>query len=324
MGTTAVLVAGFVLVRDGTLSVGEATAAALYFVRLFDPFNSLLGLIDDAQVAGAGLARLVGVLELAPPSEPDVPAEPRDASVAVAGVSHAYVEGHDVLRGIDVQIAPGERVALVGISGAGKTTLANLVAGVHTPGRGEVLLGGRPIAELGPAATSRIVGLVSQDVHVFAGPLADDLRLARPSAGDDELWTALAQAGAEHWVRALPDGLDTIVGDGGHRLGAAQAQQVALARLALADPPIAILDEATAEAGSAGARELDAAAARVLDDRTALVVAHRLTQAADADRVIVLEHGELRESGTHDELLDAGGVYAALWHAWTSARQIDD
>ncbi|MGH3939835.1 MAG: ABC transporter ATP-binding protein, partial [Pseudonocardiaceae bacterium] len=159
---------------------------------------------------------------------------------------------------------------------------------------------------------------------VFAGPLADDLRLARPQATDDELRVALDQVGALDWAQALPDGLATVVGDGAHRLTVTQAQQLALARLILADPPIAILDEATAEAGSAGARVLEAAAVRALSGRTGLVVAHRLTQAATADRVVVLEAGQVVETGTHAELVAAAGRYAALWEAWSDTRRYPD
>jgi ATP-binding cassette subfamily C protein len=322
LGTTAILLVGFLLVRDGAVSVGEATAAALYFVRLFDPLNTLLGLFDEAQGAAAGLARLVGIVGLPEPREPDAPPLPRDASVRATGLRHAYAPGREVLCGVSIDIAAGEHVALVGVSGAGKTTLAKLITGLHQPTAGEIFIGGASIADLGPTVTRRTVGLVTQEVHVFAGPLADDLRLACPGASDDELWEALERAGAAGWARALPERLDTVVGHGGHRLDAAQAQQLALARLALADPPIAILDEATAEAGSAGARELEASAARVLAGRTAIVVAHRLTQAASADRVLVLDQGILCEAGTHDELAGAGGRYAELWDAWDQARRV--
>jgi len=162
--------------------------------------------------------------------------------------------------------------------------------------------------------------LVTQEVHVFAGTLAEDLRLAAPEATDAELRAALDLVGALGWAERLPDGLATEVGDGGHTLTIAEAQQLAFARLVLADPPVVILDEATAEAGSAGARVLEAAAEAALEGRTALVVAHRLTQAAAADRVVVLAEGRVAESGTHTELVAAGGRYAELWSAWSSQR----
>ncbi|MCG7205214.1 ABC transporter ATP-binding protein [Streptomyces arenae] len=318
LGLAAVLVTGFLLVRSGSASVGTATAAALYFHSLFGPVNTALVLLDDAQSATAGLARLVGVVdEPAAAADPDgrTAAAPGPHAVTVTKVTHAYVPGRPVLHGVGLEVRPGERVALVGTTGAGKTTLAKLVAGLHRPQAGRVDVGG---AE--PDAAGGLVGLVTQEVHVFAGPLADDLRLARPEAADRELREALATVGALGWAEALPEGLDTVVGDGGHRLTADQAQQLALARLLLADPPVVVLDEATAEAGSSGARLLDKAAERALRGRTALVVAHRLSQAATADRVVLMDGGRVEEEGTHDELLAAGGRYAALWRAWTDHR----
>ncbi|WP_412544034.1 ABC transporter ATP-binding protein [Longispora sp. K20-0274] len=320
VGLAGVLLAGFALVGNGTVTLGTATAAALYFHSLFNPINAALALVDDAQSATASLSRLVGVADLPAAPEPADPGAPADASVTVVGLRHGYLPGHPVLHGVDLTIAPGERVALVGASGAGKTTLAKLVAGVHRPDGGEILLGGASLDALGPAATRRTVALISQEVHVFAGPLAGDLRLARPGATEAELRAALDRVGALTWAEALPEGLDTEVGDEGHRLTVTQAQQVALARLVLADPPVAILDEATADAGSAGSRVLEAAAANALAGRTALVVAHRLTQAAAADRVVVLAAGRVVETGTHAELVAAGGRYAALWEAWSDTR----
>ncbi|MGW3992892.1 ABC transporter ATP-binding protein [Amycolatopsis sp. NPDC004772] len=320
IGLSAVLALGFVLVGADAVTVGVATAAALYFHSLFGPITTALALVDDAQAAAASLARLIGVADLPAEASPAQPSRPVDASVKTAGIGYSYVDGHPVLRDVDLGVAPGERVALVGASGAGKTTLAKLIAGIHRPDAGSVTLGGVSLDELGPEATRRTVGLISQEVHVFAGTLADDLRLARPEATDAELREALAKVGALTWVSSLPDGLATVVGEGGHQLTVTQAQQLALVRLVLADPPIAILDEATAEAGSAGSKVLESAAAAALEGRTALVVAHRLTQAAASDRIVVLDEGAVVESGTHDDLVAAGGRYAKLWAAWSGQR----
>ncbi|MEW1546320.1 ABC transporter ATP-binding protein [Streptomyces tsukubensis] len=328
-GLAAVLVTGYVLVADGSASIGTATAAALYFHSLFTPINAALILLDDAQSALSGLARIVGVADQPPADErppraaaAPVPA-PRDASVTVAGLGHAYENGHPVLHGVDLTIRPGERVALVGASGAGKTTLAKLIAGIHRPGSGTVTVGGTPLTALPSAELRRTVALVSQETHVFAGPLADDLRLARPDATDGELRDALDRVSALTWAESLPDGLATVVGDGGHRIDGARVQALALARLILADPPVVVLDEATAEAGSAGARGLEKAVLRAVEGRTALIVAHRLTQAATADRIVVMDAGRIVESGTHDTLRAARGPYAALWDAWSRTREPD-
>lgn len=321
VGVTGVLVAGFLLLRSGGATIGTASAAALYFINLFNPINIVLFQLDAAQLAAAGLRRIVGVADLPPEHRPDDPARPADSRVRASGLGHAYVAGHPVLREVDLVVEPGTRVALVGASGAGKTTLAKLVAGMHRPTSGWVDVGGARLDEQGPAVARETVALVTQEVHVFAGPLTADLRLARPDATDDELRAALATVGALEWATSLPEGPETVVGDGGHALSVVQSQQLALARLVLADRPVVILDEATAEAGSAGAATLETAADAALRGRTALVVAHRLTQAAGADLVVLLDGGRVVERGTHAELVAGDGPYARLWSAWSGLRE---
>lgn len=307
VGLGTVLAVSYPLVQSDALTLGGATAAALFFYRLFDPIGELLFQLDTAQSAGAALARLVGVTSLPQADPAGGPTDRQRTGVVLQGVSFSYDGAHDALRGVDLTVQAGERVALVGPSGAGKSTVAKLVVGIHRPSAGTV-------------AAPADAALVTQEVHVFTGPLAEDLRLVAPAATDDELRAALDRVGATPWVDALDEGLDTVVGSGGYQLSATQAQQLALARLVLADPEVAILDEATAEAGSAGAGVLDRAATAAIEGRAALVIAHRLTQAATADRIVVLDDGRVVETGTHAELLAASGVYAGLWAAWASAR----
>ncbi|NLE78074.1 MAG: ABC transporter ATP-binding protein [Rhodococcus sp.] len=320
VGLTAILVVGFFLVKNDIVTVGATTAAALLFHRLFNPIGMLMYTFDEVQSAGASLARLVGVIDIPDESRPvsnTQSSNPRapGRDVELIDLRHTYDGEHEVVHAVNLHIAAGERVALVGSTGAGKTTVAAIAAGSIEPTSGVVRIGGVPLAELGDLR--RHVAIVSQEVHVFAGPLSDDLRLAAPNCTDKDITAALTCVGALDWVEALDDGMHTVVGEGGHDLTAAQAQQLALARLVLADPAVAVLDEATAEAGSAGARDLEWSAEAATRGRTTLVVAHRLTQAASADRVVVLEHGRILEQGPHDELVTTGGRYAQLWAAWS-------
>ena len=268
------------------------------------------------------LARLVGVTLAPVPSAPTDPQEPVDSSASLERVTFSYRSGDaPVLRDIDITIPAGTVTALVGATGAGKSTVAKLIAGTYEPTEGVVKIGTVPRNELPPSTSRSAVALVTQEVHVFAGTLAEDLRLADPSATDNDITAALDTVGASDWLRALPGGLETVVGDGGHRLTATQAQQLALARIELLDPPLLILDEATAEAGSAGARVLDDAALALTRGRTAVTVAHRLSQAVDADQILVMDDGRVVEHGSHDELVNLGGRYAELWEAWSAPRR---
>lgn len=306
------LATGFVLVYFDQASAGTVATAALVFHRLFNPIGAVVGLFDQIQSAGASLTRMVGVMNI-PISGRN--ARPAEGELRLSGVGHSYVEGSPVIGGIDLTIAPGQVVAIVGATGAGKSTLAQIAAGVIEPSEGQVTLGGVNLAELDHAALRERVCMVSQEVHSFATDVYENVSVPRPLADEAEVRRALDTLGAS-WVAGLPSAGHTEVGEGGHRLTPMQDQMLALARLELADPAFVVLDEATAEAGSAGARELESAAARVLERRGGLLVIHRLAQAAVADRILVMEDGAVVEDGRHEDLLASEGRYARLWHAW--------
>jgi len=307
------------LVANGHATLGEVTAVTLYVVQLADPVDRLISWLDEIQVGATSFARLVGIANV-PPDRSATDDEPEGDRLAAQEVRYAYVDNRDVLHGIDLDLVPGERVAVVGPSGAGKSTLGRLLAGIHPPRVGRVEVGGVRLVDLPLESLRQEVALVTQEQHVFVGTLLENLCLARPDAGDDELRAALRAVDALEWAESLPNGLETVVGAGGYPLTPAQAQQVALARLVLADPHTLVLDEATSLLDPRAARHLERSLASVLEGRTVVAIAHRLHTAHDADRVAVVEEGLLEEIGTHDELVARGGSYAALWDSWHSER----
>ncbi|WP_460354076.1 ABC transporter ATP-binding protein [Actinoallomurus acanthiterrae] len=307
----ATLLIGGLFYLHGLASLAQVTAATLYVQQLIDPLDRFLSWVDELQVGGASLARLLGVSEV-PADRVPSDERPDGERMAVDAVRYSYRDGQDVLHGVDLRLRPGERLAMVGPSGAGKSTLGRLLAGVLRPRTGAVTVGGVPLVDLPLEDLRRNVALVTQEHHVFRGTVRDNLVLARPDATDEELARALDAVDAS-WARAM---LDTEVGTGNTALSPAQAQQLALARLVLADPHTLVLDEATSLLDPRAARHLERSLSAVLDGRTVVAIAHRLHTAHDADRVAVVEDGRIIELGGHHDLIARDGSYAALWRSW--------
>ncbi|NKE59117.1 ABC transporter ATP-binding protein [Lentzea sp. PSKA42] len=305
------LVGGLVYAADG-VQIEVVVTGSLYVWRLIEPLDRILFWVEFLQRGGASFARVEGIgthVEPAPAVR-----EPDDDRIEVRGVRYSYVDGHEVLHGVDLVVQPGERLAIVGVSGAGKSTLGRLIAGIDRPAEGSVHVGGVPVADLAAAGEQRIV-LVTQEHHVFIGTVRENLAMAAPDAPDERLVEALRTVDAR-WFDELPEGLDTVLGAGGVELDPGRAQQLALARVEVADPHTLVLDEATSSLDPATARHAERAIAAVREKRTVIAIAHRLQTARDADRIAVVDAGRIVELGSHDDLVARDGTYATLWRSW--------
>lgn len=325
IATTAIAVGiGGWWVHEGELTIGTVTFFVLTLSNLFEPVQQLSQLFNMLQSAGAGLQKLYGLLdtEIDVPERPGAVDIPTGGAIAVSGVGFAYANGVRVLDGVDLTIEPGERLALVGPTGAGKSTLAKLIARFYDPTDGSVSIGGVDLRDATLTSLRRSMAVVAQEGFLFNGTLADNVRLSRPEATDAQVADAMASIGILDRFESLAEGLQTEVRERGSRFSAGEKQLISLARAALAEPEILVLDEATSSLDPGTEAVVEDAMERLARGRTTIVIAHRLTTAARADRVAVVTAGTLAEVGTHDELMARGEHYAVLFAAWAGSQPV--
>jgi ATP-binding cassette subfamily B protein len=323
LGIALILFVGGSRVLDGDMSFGSLVAFLLYLGYFFEPIVQLSNVYNLMQAALAALSKLFGILDTQTAvQEPDAPrslAEPVCGEVNFRGVTFGYDPDTPVLEEINLDIRCGERIAVVGETGAGKSTMAKLAVRFYDPDLGSVSIDGVDLRDLSFASLRRHVALVPQEGYLFGGTLRDNISFARPGISDEEIWMVCETIGIDDWVRSLPERLDTEVRERGSRLSSGERQLVALARALVADPAVIVLDEATSNLDPETEARVEAALAVLLEGRTAMVIAHRLQTARRADRVVLVDGGRIIEEGSHDGLVARGGAYARLSQIWEGA-----